>query len=184
MFYTLFRLLSPFLPKLLHILRNHLRQWAHQSPLSKLLEAAEGMDVEPCLFHDVLIRDAVAYRRALSRLGNARMRFGIALAAPDLHGFITDGTRRRHLMTRADALQIAPLESPANRGTAIARLCRLLPKGRKNAGGYLSASFFVSLVSMLFTVKYSSLRVCIFSQISCFSSRYLRWKNFLSFWYC
>ena len=53
-----------------------------------------------------------------------------------------------------------------------------------NAGGYLSASFFVSLVSMLFTVKYSSLRVCIFSQISCFSSRSLRWKNCLSFWYC
>ena len=62
------------------------------------------MDVEPCLFHDVLIRDAVAYRRALS---------------PDLHGFITDGTRCGYLMTRADALQVAPLESPANRGTAI-----------------------------------------------------------------
>ena len=70
------------------------------------------MNVEPCLFHDVLIRDAVACRRALSRLG-------IALAAPDLHGFISDGTRCRHLMTRADAFEIAPLESPANRGTAI-----------------------------------------------------------------
>ena len=30
------------------------------------------------------------------------------------------------------------LESPAHRGTAIARLCRLLPKGRKNAGGYIA----------------------------------------------
>ena len=68
-------------------------------------------------FHDVLIRDAVAYRRALSRLGNARMRFGIALAAPDLHGFISDGTRCGYLMTRADALQVAPLESPDWRGT-------------------------------------------------------------------
>ena len=75
-------------------LTSYLRQWAHQSPLRELLEAAEGVDVEPCPFHDVLIRDAV-------------------------HRFITDGTRCRHLMTRADALQIAPLESPANRGTAI-----------------------------------------------------------------
>ena len=77
------------------------------------------MNVEPCLFHDVLIRDAVACRRALSRLGIARMRFGTALAAPDLDGFISDGTRCRDLMTRADAFEITPLESPANRGTAI-----------------------------------------------------------------
>ena len=61
----------------------------------------------------------LACRRALSRLGSARMIFGTALAAPDLDGFITDGTRCRHLMTRADALEITPLESPANRGTAI-----------------------------------------------------------------
>ena len=108
-------------PLILHssLFTLHLRQWAHQPPFRKLLEAADGVDVDPCLFHDVLIRDAVAYRRALSRLGNARMRFGIALAAPDLHGFISDGTRCGYLMTRADALQVAPLESPVNRGTAI-----------------------------------------------------------------
>ena len=35
------------------------------------------------------------------------------------HRLITDATAGRDLMTRADALQIAPLESPANRGTAI-----------------------------------------------------------------
>ena len=35
-----------------------------------------------------------------------------------------------HLTSRRSSLQL-----PASRGTAIARLCRLLPKGRKNAGG-------------------------------------------------
>ena len=61
----------------------------------------------------------LACRRALSRLGIARMIFGTALAAPDLDGFVTDGTRCGYLMTCADALEITPLESPANRGTAI-----------------------------------------------------------------
>ena len=35
------------------------------------------------------------------------------------HRFITDGTASRDLMACADAFQIAPLESPANQGTAI-----------------------------------------------------------------
>ena len=35
------------------------------------------------------------------------------------HRFITDGAASRDLMACADAFQIAPLESPANRGTAI-----------------------------------------------------------------
>ena len=47
------------------------------------------------------------------------MRFGTALAAPDLDGFVADGTRCGYLMTCADGFEITPLESPANRGTAI-----------------------------------------------------------------
>ena len=70
-------------------------------------------------FGTALAAPDLACRRALSRLGIARMRFGTALAAPDLHGFIADGTRCGYLMTRADGFEITPLESPANRGTAI-----------------------------------------------------------------
>ena len=39
---------------------------------------------------------------------------------------------------RSASRRLPRLESPAHRGTAIARLCRLLPKGRKNAGGYIA----------------------------------------------
>ena len=56
------------------------------------------------------------------------------------HRFITDAAASRDLMTRADAFQIAPLESTANRGTAIMQgaICQgrnvyILHKSRKSA---------------------------------------------------
>ena len=66
----------------------------YQSPLRELLEAAEGVDVEPRLLHDVAVGDAA------DRL-------------------VADGAAGRHLAPRADAFEVTPLESPANRGTAI-----------------------------------------------------------------
>ena len=72
-----------------------------KTPFSELLKAAEGVDVEPSLFHDVGVGDAA------DRL-------------------VTDGAAGRHLAPRADAFEVAPLESPANRGTAIMQgaICR------------------------------------------------------------
>ena len=74
----------------------------NQSPLCEPLEAADGVDVEPCLFHDVAVWDAA------DRL-------------------VADGAAGRHLAPRADGFEITPLESPANRGTAIMQgvICRL-----------------------------------------------------------
>ena len=74
----------------------------NQSPLCETLEAAEGVDVEPRLLHDVGVGDAV------DRL-------------------VADGAAGRHLAPCADAFEITPLESPANRGTAIMQgaICRL-----------------------------------------------------------
>ena len=76
----------------------------YQSPLSEPLEAAEGVDIEPRLLHDVAVGDAV------DRL-------------------VADGAAGRHLAPRADAFEVAPLESPANRGTAIMQgaICRCRP---------------------------------------------------------
>ena len=66
----------------------------NQSPLCEPLEAAEGVDVEPRLLHDVAVGDAA-------------------------HRLVADGAAGRHLAPRADGFEITPLESPANRGTAI-----------------------------------------------------------------
>ena len=69
---------------------------SYQFPLCQLLKrsAAIGEQIVACLFHDVGVWHTT-------------------------HRFITDAAASRDLMTRADSLQIAPLESPANRGTAI-----------------------------------------------------------------
>ena len=74
----------------------------YQSPLSEPLKSAEGVDVEPCLLHDVAVGDAA-------------------------HRLVADGAAGRHLAPRADGFQITPLESPAHRGTAIMQgaICRL-----------------------------------------------------------
>ena len=89
---------------------------------------------------------------------------------------------RLNLAATVQPSRLLPLAAFSISAVATFRVPRPSGDGY-NAGGYLSACF-VSLVSMLFTVRYSSRSVCIFSQISCFSSRYLRWKNCLSFWYC
>ena len=74
----------------------------NQSPLCEPLEAAEGVDVEPRLLHDVAVGDAV-------------------------DGLVADGAAGRHLAPRADGFEITPLESPANRGTAIMQGAILRP---------------------------------------------------------
>ena len=53
----------------------------NQSPLRELLEAAEGVDVEPRLLHDVAVGDAA------DRL-------------------VADGAAGRHLAPRADAFEV------------------------------------------------------------------------------
>ena len=65
----------------------------NQSPLREPLEAAEGVDVEPCLFHDVGVGDAA------DRL-------------------VADGAAGGHLAPRADAFEVAPLSVPAKREAA------------------------------------------------------------------
>ena len=55
----------------------------NQPPLCELLEAAEGVDVEPRLLHDVAVGDAA------DRL-------------------VADGAAGRHLAPRADAFEVSP----------------------------------------------------------------------------
>ena len=74
----------------------------NQSPFSELFKSSNFLDVEPRLLHDVAVGDAA-------------------------HRLVADGAAGRHLAPRADAFEVAPLESPANRGTAIMQgaICRL-----------------------------------------------------------
>ena len=55
----------------------------YQSPLCEPLEAAEGVDVESGLLHDVAVGDAA-------------------------HRLVADGAAGRHLAPRADAFEVSP----------------------------------------------------------------------------